>query len=48
MERKHAKMEGIQETEGIAKAVSLTSSYSNGHNLSYRGPNDAVQLALES
>ena len=48
MERKHAKVEGIQETEGIAKDVSLTSSHSNGHNLSYRGSNDAVPVTLES
>ena len=48
MERKHAKVEGIQEVEEIAKLSSLTSSYSNGHNLSYRDPNDAVLVALES
>ena len=48
MERKHAKVEGIQETKGIAKAVSLTSSHSNVYNFSYRGPNDAVPVALES
>ena len=48
MERKHAKVEGIQEVEEIAKLSSLTSSHSNGHNLSYRGSNDAVPVALES
>ena len=47
MERKHAKVEGIQEVEEIAKLSSLTSSHSNGHNLSYRGPNEAVLVALE-
>ena len=48
MERKHAKVEGIQEVGEIAKLSSLTSSHSNGYNFSYRGPNDAVPVALES
>ena len=48
MERKHAKVEGIQEVGEIAKLSSLTSSYSNGHNLSYKGPNDTVLVVLES
>jgi len=48
MERKHAKAEGIQEVGEIAKLSSLTSSHSNGYNFSYRGPNDAVPVALES
>ena len=48
MERKHAKIEGIQEVEETAKLSSLTSSHSNGHNLSYKGPNDAVLVGLES
>ena len=48
MKRKHAKVEGIQEVGEIAKLSSLTSSHSNGYNFSYRGPNDAVQFALES
>ena len=48
MERKHAKVEGIQEVGEIAKLSSLTSSHSNGYNFSYRGPNDAVLVALES
>ena len=48
MERKHAKVEGIQEVGEIAKLSSLTSSHSNGYNFSYRGPNDAVSVALES
>ena len=48
MERKHAKVEGIQEVEGTAKLSSLTSSHSNGYNFCYRGPNDAVPVALES
>ena len=48
IERKHAKVEGIQEVEEIAKLYSLTSSHSNGYNFSYRGPNDAVSVELES
>ena len=48
MERKHAKVEGIQEVGEIAKLSSLTSSHSNGYNFSYRGLNDAVLVALES
>ena len=48
MERKHAKVEGIQEVGEIAKLSNLTSSHSNGYNFSYRGPNDAVPVALES
>ena len=48
MEKKHAKVEGKQEIEGIAKLSSLTSSHSNGHNLSYRGPTEMVSVALES
>ena len=48
MERKHAKVEGIQEDEEVAKLSSLTSSHSNDHNLSYRGSNDVVLVALES
>ena len=48
MERKHAKVEGIKETKGIAELSNLTSSHSNDHNLSYRGPNDAVLVVLES
>ena len=48
MERKNAKMEGIQEVGEIAKLSSLTSSHSNGYNFSYRCPNDAVPVALES
>ena len=47
MERKHAKVEGIQEVGETAKLSSLTSSHSNGYNFSYRGPNDAVSVALE-
>ena len=47
MERKHAKVEGIQEVEEV-KLSSLTSSHSNGYNFSYRGPNDAVSVALKS
>ena len=47
MERKHARVEGIQVGE-IAKLSSLTFSHSNGYNFSYRGPNDAVSVALES
>ena len=48
MERKHAKVEGIQEVGEIAKLSSLTSSHSNGYNFIYRGPNNAVSVALES
>ena len=48
MERKHAKVEGIQEVEEVVKLSSLTSLHSNGYNFSYRGPNDAVPVALES
>ena len=48
MERKHAKVEGIQEVEEIAKLSSLTSLHSNGHNLSYKDPNEMVSDALES
>ena len=48
MERKHAKVEGIQEVGETAKLSSLTSSHSNSHNSSYRGPNDTVPVALES
>ena len=48
MERKHAKVEGIQEVGEIAKLSSLTSSHSNGYNFSYRGPTNAVLVALES
>ena len=48
MERKHAKVEGIQEVERTAKLSSLTSLYLNGCNFCYRGPNDAVLVALES
>ena len=48
MERKHAKVEGIQEVGEIAKLSSLTSSHSNGYNFSYRGPNDVVPVVLES
>ena len=48
IKRKHAKVEGIQEVGEIAKLSSLTSSHSNGYNFSYRGPNDAVSVALES
>ena len=47
MERKHAKVEGIKEIEGTAKLSVLTSFHSNGHNLSYRGPNEVVLVALE-
>ena len=47
MERKHAKVEGIQEVGEIAKLSSLTSLHS-GYNFSYRDPNDAVPIALES
>ena len=48
MERKHAKVEGIQEVGETAKLSSLTSSHSNGYNFSYRGPNEMVSVALES
>ena len=48
MERKHAKVEGIQEVGELAKLSNLTSSHSNGYNFSYRGPNDAVPVAVES
>ena len=47
MERKHAKVEGIQEVEEVVKLSSLTFPHSNGYNFSYRGPNDAVLVALE-
>ena len=47
MKRKHAKVDGIQEVGEIAKLSSLTSLHSNGYNFSYRGPNDAVLVALE-
>jgi len=42
------KVEGIQEVEGTAKLSSLTSSHLNGYNFSYKGPNDAVPVALKS
>ena len=48
MGRKHAKVEGMQEVGKTAKLSSLTSSHSNGYNFSYRDPNDAVPVALES
>ena len=48
MERKHGKVEGIQEVGETAKLSSLTSLHSNGYNFSYRGPNDAVPVELES
>ena len=48
MEKKHAKVEGIQEVGEIAKLSSLTSLHSNGYKFSYRGPNDAVPVVLES
>ena len=48
MERKHAKVEGIQEVGETAKLSSLTSSHSNSDNFSYRGPNNAVLVVLES
>ena len=48
MERKHAKVEGMQEVGKIAKLSSLTSLHSNGYNFNYSGPNDAVSVALES
>ena len=48
MERKQVKVEEIQEVEEIAKLSSLTSSHSNGHNLSYKGPNEMVSVALKS
>ena len=48
MGRKHAKVEGMQEVGEIAKLSSLTSLHSNGYNFSYRGPNDAVSVALKS
>ena len=48
MERKHAKEEGMQEVGEIAKLSSLTSLHSNGYNFSYRGPNDAAPVGLES
>ena len=48
MGRKHAKVEGMQEVGEIAKLSNLTSLHSNDYNFSYRGPNDAVLLALES
>ena len=48
MERKHAKVEGIQEVEEVVKLFNLTSLHSNRYNMSYRGPNDAVPVALES
>jgi len=48
MEKKHAKVEGIQEVRETAKLSSLTSSHSNRYNFSYKGPNDTVLLALES
>ena len=48
IERKHAKVEGMQEVGEIAKLSSLTFSHSNSYNFSYRGPNDAVPVALES
>ena len=48
MERKHVKVEGIQEVGEIAKLSSLTSFHSNGYNFSYRDPNDAVLVVLES
>ena len=48
MGRKHAKEEGMQEVGEIAKLSSLTSLHSSGYNFSYRDPNDAVLVALES
>lgn len=45
---KHVLVEGIQKIEGITELSSLTSSYSIDNNLSYRGPNEAVPVALES
>ena len=48
MERNNAKVKGIQEVGEIAKLSNLTSLHSNGYNFSYRGPNDAVPVALES
>ena len=48
MERKHAKVEGIQEVGEIAKLSSMTSLHSNDYNFSYRCPNDAVPVTLES
>ena len=48
MERKHAKVEGIQEVEEVVKLSNLTSSHSNGYNFSYRCPNNVVPVALES
>ena len=48
MERKHAKVEGIQEVGETAKLSSLTSSHSNGYNFRYRDPNDAVPVVLKS
>ena len=47
MERKHAKVEGIQEIEGTAKLSALTSSHLINHNLSYKDSNEAVLVALE-
>ena len=48
MERKHAKVEGIQEVGESAKLSRLTSFHSNSYNFSYRGPNNANLVALES
>jgi len=48
MERKHAKVEGIQEVEETARLSSLTSSHSKGHNFSYKGRNEMVIVVLES
>ncbi|KAL4344074.1 hypothetical protein AHAS_Ahas11G0142000 [Arachis hypogaea] len=48
MNEKHVKMENSGRNEGIAKAVKPTSSYLIDHNLSYRSPNDAVLVVLES
>ena len=47
MEWQHAQVAGMQEVVVIAKLSSLTSLYSTDYNFSYRGPNDAVPVALE-
>ena len=48
MKEKHVEMENSWRNKGNAKAVNLTSTHLIGHNLSYRDPNDAVPVGLES
>ncbi|KAL4276539.1 hypothetical protein AHAS_Ahas20G0217300 [Arachis hypogaea] len=48
MERKHAKMEEIQEVGETAKLSSLTSSHSNGYNFSYIGDIEERKIGIDS